>query len=142
METDLIIAPFAFQTFKEAAEEVKINFQILTENIQQWFDDERPKKRSKAWSFDQYNTYPEILNFLTEINVQFPETSEIFTIGETFEGREIKGIKISSNENNPAIFIESNIHAREWITSATSVWLVKENLKTFKFVNLNLNFIP
>lgn len=54
--------------------------------------------------------------------------SEIFTIGKSFEGRDIRGIKITKNEQNPIIFIDANIHAREWISSATAVWLINELL--------------
>ena len=31
-------------------------------------------------------------------------------------------------QGNPAIFIESHIHAREWITSATATWFINELL--------------
>ena len=31
-------------------------------------------------------------------------------------------------QGNPTIFIESNIHAREWITSATATWFINELL--------------
>ena len=67
---------------------------------------------------------------MDQIQSEFSETSQIFTIGNTFEGRPIKGIRITKNIENPAIFIESNIHAREWITSATSVWLIDQFLRS------------
>jgi murein tripeptide amidase MpaA len=35
-----------------------------------------------------------------------------------------------TNQDNPAIFIEANIHAREWISSATAVWIINEILTT------------
>lgn len=35
---------------------------------------------------------------------------------------------ISIQKDNPLIFIESNIHAREWITSATATWFLNELL--------------
>jgi murein tripeptide amidase MpaA len=57
-----------------------------------------------------------------------PDTSEIFSIGKSFEGRDIMAIKITKNEANPVIFIDANIHAREWISSATAVWLINELL--------------
>lgn len=31
-------------------------------------------------------------------------------------------------KGNPLVFIESNIHAREWITSATATWFINELL--------------
>jgi carboxypeptidase A len=101
MDTDLIIAPDSFLNFKEIAEEFKINFELLSENLQEWFDDERPAKRSKSWAFDQYNTYTDIMNFLEEMNAQYPENTQIFNIGNTFEGRAIKGIRITKDLNNP-----------------------------------------
>lgn len=101
MDTDLVIAPDAFLHFKEVAEEFKINYEILTENIQEWFDDERPARKAKSWGFDQYNTYEDIVNFLNEKNAQYPEITQVFTIGNTFEGREIKGIRITNDLNNP-----------------------------------------
>ena len=45
-------------------------------------------------------------------------TSEV--IGMTNEGRNIKVIKINSNNTRlPVIFIDAGIHAREWISPAT-----------------------
>lgn len=128
METDLIISPYAFITFQDVADEFEINFELLTEDVQKWFDDERPAKKAKAWGFDQYNTYEDILLFLTQMQTNYPGVAEIFNVGSSFESRAIKGIRITKNLNNPAVFIESNIHAREWITSATAVWLINEFL--------------
>lgn len=35
-------------------------------------------------------------------------------------------------QKNPTVFIESNIHAREWITAATSTYLLNELLTSNK----------
>lgn len=58
------------------------------------------------------------------------QTATVINIGKSSEGRDIKGIKITTNSNNPAIFIEANIHAREWISSAAAVWIANEILTT------------
>ena len=42
----------------------------------------------------------------------------------------MKGIKISYKSGNPGVFLDSNIHAREWITSATSTWIINELLSS------------
>jgi carboxypeptidase A len=67
---------------------------------------------------------------MDDIQKGHPDTATMINIGESFEGRPLKVIKISTNDNNPAIFIEANIHAREWISSATAVWLINEFLTT------------
>ncbi|KAG5669079.1 hypothetical protein PVAND_016978 [Polypedilum vanderplanki] len=134
MKVEMVVSPQTYLEFQELAEDNKIEYQVLTEDVQSWFDDEKATKTRKGskdienFALDQYNTFDEIMAFITEMQATHSEFSEIFTIGKSFEGREIKGIKISKNENNPAVFIEANIHAREWISSATAVWLINEFL--------------
>jgi murein tripeptide amidase MpaA len=62
------------------------------------------------------------------MHAEYPNVTEVFTLGYSFESRIIKGIKITKNENNPILFIDANIHAREWIASASAVWLIHELL--------------
>lgn len=46
---------------------------------------------------------------------QHPKRVTLINIGLTYEKREILGVKISfKNVSQKAVFIESNIHAREW----------------------------
>lgn len=86
------------------------------------------KNRKDGFALDRYNLLEEIYQFVDDIQLENPETATVITIGESFEGRPLKVVKISTNDNNPAVFIEANIHAREWISSATAVWLINEFL--------------
>ncbi|CRK99841.1 CLUMA_CG013144, isoform A [Clunio marinus] len=132
---DLVIRPDLFPMFEEIASSNGIQFKVTTDNLKQWIDAENPPKlRKEGFSLDQYNQLEDIYAFMDEMENNHPEAS-VFTIGESFEGRPIKGIKITNNENNPGIFIESTIHAREWIATATSVWLINEIL-TSEDINL------
>lgn len=88
------------------------------------------KNRKDGFALDRYNELEEIYQFVDDIQLENPETATVITIGESFEGRPLKVVKISTNDNNPAVFIEANIHAREWISSATAVWLINEFLTT------------
>lgn len=72
----------------------------------------------------------EIENWLDEILLNYPEVTESFLLGYSYENRPIRGIKISYKTGNPGVFIESNIHAREWITSATATWFINELLSS------------
>jgi carboxypeptidase A len=99
-----------------------------------WFDAEKPptvqNRRKDVSNFDQYYTFDEIMTFLDSMHANHQSNSELLTIGKSFEGRDIRGIKITKNESLPIIFIDANIHAREWISSATAVWLINELLTT------------
>ncbi|ODM86753.1 Zinc carboxypeptidase [Orchesella cincta] len=58
-------------------------------------------------------------------------TASTFSIGTSYEGREMKAIKISkSGETRPAIWIDANIHAREWITGAVCNYIIDQLLNS------------
>jgi hypothetical protein len=48
--------------------------------------------------------------------------------GTSEEGRDIVQLIISSdlNANKPVHFFDCNIHAREWITGATCIWIIDQ----------------
>lgn len=95
-----------------------------------WLDVEKPSKSRKAgFSLEDYNELEDIYQWLDDV-VSTYEMATVFSIGQTYEFREIKAVKITKDDNNPAFFIEANIHAREWISSATAVWLINEFLTT------------
>lgn len=77
---------------------------------------------------DQYNSLEEIYQYMDELQQAYPQKANIINIGQSFEGRPLRVMKLSSNESNPIVFVETNIHAREWITSATSMWIIQELL--------------
>lgn len=83
---------------------------------------------SDKFGWTRYHELHEIEQWLDGILAAYPDVTEGFEIGKSYEGRTIRGIKISYKEGNPGIFIESNIHAREWITSATATWFINQLL--------------
>jgi len=125
---ELILRAEHFPMFKEIALSTKIDFKVSTDDMQSWLDAEKPLKQRKAFSLEQYNVLEDIYQFLDEMSQTYPGKVTVYNIGESFEGRTMKAIKIETSANNPGIFIESNIHAREWISSATSLWLINEIL--------------
>lgn len=50
-------------------------------------------------------------------------------IGQTYEGRKLYVVKISSGGTKPAIFIDAGIHAREWIAPATALYIIHQLLE-------------
>lgn len=55
---------------------------------------------------------------------------KIDTIGETLEGRDIKIVKINSeNAELPVIFIDAGVHAREWISPAAVMFFLDKMVR-------------
>lgn len=52
---------------------------------------------------------------MSDLVSKYPKKVSLFKVGKTYEKRDIIGIKVSfKNVSQKAVFIESNIHAREW----------------------------
>lgn len=57
----------------------------------------------------------QIYTWLQRLVAQYPAKVSLINIGKTYEKRDILGVKLSfKNVSQKAVFIESNIHAREW----------------------------
>lgn len=67
-----------------------------------------------------YHSYQEAEEKLYELAERFPHLAQVFSIGQSIEGREIYVVKISDNvtvdETEPNVFIMGCHHAREWIS--------------------------
>ena len=90
--------------------------------------------------FDDYHEYYEVVSELQKFANDYPDIVEIYTLtdiipaGETWQGNEIVGIKISDNvANEPdyyddpdeeTFFVVGNHHAREWMTVVTTLYFV------------------
>ncbi|KAJ6648918.1 Zinc carboxypeptidase, partial [Pseudolycoriella hygida] len=105
----VMVAPHRFKEFLE-----------LSYAVRSLIDAESPTTGPKEFGWTAYNNYTEIYKWLDDLLVEYSGILTDYTVGTTFQGREIRAVKLSHKEGNPSIFIEANIHAREWITSATA----------------------
>ncbi|MCK5260952.1 MAG: immune inhibitor A [Thermoplasmatales archaeon] len=68
----------------------------------------------------QYHTLAEIENILQNIANNYPNITSLYSIGTTYEGRDIWCLEITDNpgvdEGEPGIFFMGLHHAREWPT--------------------------
>lgn len=65
--------------------------------------------------------------------------------GQSYEGKTIKGIKITNGFYLPGVIIESGIHGREWIGPAASSWIINEIINSPKeslWREFNLLYFP
>jgi len=73
---------------------------------------------------------------------------DVITIGKSTENRDVKVVRLSTNpsQNKPAIFIDSAIHAREWISLASILYMINElvyNIADNRLLNdVDFYFLP
>ena len=80
-----------------------------------------------------YHTYDELNADMQSVASTYGKTgtykiARMFSIGDSFEGRPIEGMKISDHpfrdENEPEVLVECNMHAREHLTAEQCLYII------------------
>ncbi|XP_055294901.1 zinc carboxypeptidase-like [Sitodiplosis mosellana] len=126
---EIIVPPHKFADMTELFDKLEIENRITVNNLQKLIDEEQPKLSSRTtFGWDKYYDLPAIYNWLDEILQEYPDILTNYDVGTSYENRTIRAVKLSKKKNNATIFIESTIHAREWITVATTTYILNEFL--------------
>lgn len=64
-------------------------------NIFRLIDNERPTRQSRAFDWTDYKTYAEIYDWLDQQLVAFPTVLSNVELGNTYQGRPIRMVKLS-----------------------------------------------
>nr|KAF6418125.1 carboxypeptidase A1 [Rousettus aegyptiacus] len=128
--------PFpSIQAVKVFLEAHGIEYTIMIEDVQALLDEEQEQMlavQARATSTDTFNygayhTLEEIYDFIDLLVAEHPQLVSKLQIGKTFEDRPIYVLKFSTGgDNRSAIWIDTGIHAREWVTHASGVWFAKK----------------
>jgi hypothetical protein len=83
----------------------------------------RPKVKGQM-DFAHYHTYGEVVEFLRKWEKDYPNLVSLYSVGQSFEGRDIWQITITNKStgpdtDKPAFYIEGNRHSGE-VTAAES----------------------
>lgn len=91
---------------------------------------------SSDFFFHEYRDLETIYTWLDLLEHSFPHLVTIEWVGETYEGRSLKALHISTKnpETNPekkTIIMTGGIHAREWISISSVCWTVYQLLTKY-----------
>ncbi|CAG2163568.1 unnamed protein product [Oppiella nova] len=130
---DVMVPPQLNHTFDKIFEDKLLERNVMIEDLENDFIEDKaddPALRAKPLRadiverhFDDFQRLPKIHSYLDAVVSKYPAVSSVISIGNSYEGRPLKVIRIgegNENQNKPIIFIESGIHAREWISPATT----------------------
>jgi len=106
-------------------------------NITVWIDDvqalvEKQKEPAADW-FAAYHTYADVITWVNQLPRRFPHLVTLVTLGKSYQGRDLLAIKIASNktQNPVGLWYDGGLHAREWITTATVLWMTNQLLEEY-----------
>ncbi|XP_070577614.1 carboxypeptidase B-like [Ptychodera flava] len=118
---------------------MKIDYIVFISDVQTLIDGQRTSSQDSqqdadiTFDYNRYHTYDEIDTWITDIANEYKDIVEIFEITKSYEGRRIRGLKISTSSiiKKPAGWFEAGIHAREWISPATLIYMTKYILEGY-----------
>ncbi|MDX2131110.1 MAG: M14 family zinc carboxypeptidase [Planctomycetota bacterium] len=117
--------------------------QVVIPDVQALLDQEQREiaearlQRDASW-FGVFRTLTEVHARLDLWATQYPTLAETFVAGQTLQGRNIKGIRITAPDqpgnpriSRPAVLFNSCQHAREWATPMTTMWIGDRLLESY-----------
>ena len=140
---DLMMSPEIVPVFKKIMRSNYFKYQLYIKDVQQLVDSEHyPSENdsyfsssattnANSFNWKQYQTLRDINSWLEYLEKEFPSNVKLIYGGRSHEGRAIVGVRLSfaqGTQENPGVFIEGGIHAREWISPATVTYLLNEFL--------------
>ncbi|TFJ99651.1 tetratricopeptide repeat protein 31 [Platysternon megacephalum] len=133
--------PFAsLQGVKIFLESSGIRYSILIDDLQALVDEEQTQmiyhhimsRSLQTFNYASYHTLDEIYNFMDLLVTANPNLVSKIQIGNSYEGRPLYVLKFSTGgTKRPAIWIDTGIHSREWITQASGVWFAKKIVDSY-----------
>ncbi|XP_058793717.1 carboxypeptidase B-like [Phymastichus coffea] len=149
---EILVAPEQLDSFKDFLNKKNIKYKVFLEDVSKVIERNLvlQKRAHRLRSNDILKAFPrynEIVSYLKRIAKQYSNIAELFSIGKSYEGRDLLGIKISNGTGNkPVVVIDAGIHAREWIAPTTALYaidqLVKNTANHYLFQDVDIYIIP
>ncbi|KAI5105542.1 carboxypeptidase A1 (pancreatic) precursor [Silurus meridionalis] len=114
----------------------EIHYEIMIQDLQDVLDEEQREmtrarvfqpRSTDEYDYEHYHTLSEINTFMDMLVQENPKLVSKIVIGQSYEGRPLNVLKFSTGgTKRPGIWIDTGIHAREWITPASGTWFAKK----------------
>ncbi|NWI10955.1 CBPA1 Carboxypeptidase, partial [Crypturellus soui] len=124
----------SLQPVKAHLEAHGVPYSVMIEDVQALVDQERPQPKRRrllptsttTFNYAAYHDLDEIYAFMDLLVAENPGLVSKVEIGRSTEGRPIYVLKFSKGgTKRPAVWIDTGIHSREWVTQASGVWFAK-----------------
>jgi len=145
---DVHIPANEFDQYVSQFKQYSLPFTVLVDDLQKIIDEEQQQiaqdhlmRQIKSRWLGQtrvdivgtYATFNDMMTYLDEQAAADPTHIKVVEFGKTTQGRSLKAIAIQFNPSSTRnVWIDCGIHAREWITPATCIWIVDRLIEEYK----------
>jgi len=103
----------------------------LIEDLQELIEKQMVQAPLADW-FASYHNLSDITAFVNGLAKEYPDLVTIVNLGKSYEGKDLIALKLTSGTGTKsAIWFDGCIHAREWITTATVLYMANSLLSDF-----------
>ncbi|KAL6106296.1 cpa4 [Pungitius sinensis] len=108
-----------------------VPYSVIIHDLQDLLDEEKAemvenqmKERStRSFNFGAYHSLETIYSWMDTLVAQHPKLVSKLEMGRSYEDRPMYVLKFSTGgDKRPAIWMDTGIHSREWVSQATGVW--------------------
>jgi len=146
---DIMASPEMLPELQQILSKNGIHYTVMIEDVEALHkSNERPMTRRSGFDWNDYHSHSDINDFIDGLSASNSDWIATKSIGETYEGREMRVIEITkAGPGKPIAWIEAGIHAREWIASAVATYMINELVNNYEenkdiVDNLNIHFLP
>ncbi|MCC6659425.1 MAG: hypothetical protein IT437_00930 [Phycisphaerales bacterium] len=136
--TDFRVPPGSMAALRASG----IPFAVVVPDVQRAIDAERARLAPQAGGpidgsfFDDFKTYAQVNAYLLTLRDLRPDLAEVFTIGASLEGREMRAIRIRNPQAGggackPMVLLTGTQHAREWIATMVTTYLADRFIRQY-----------
>ncbi|XP_786036.3 carboxypeptidase B [Strongylocentrotus purpuratus] len=135
--TDIVVQPRFQDDLKEILDAKQIKYSVMIDDVQTLIDSQSRSdddvKISADFDYSVYHTYEEIQAWVFEITAAHSAIAQQFQIATSSEGRPINAVKIMTGGvgTKKAVYWQGGIHAREWVSPATVMFITKSLLENY-----------
>ncbi|XP_077990588.1 carboxypeptidase B-like [Glandiceps talaboti] len=130
---DLMVSPEQLEYVHGVFAKYGMDYHVMIDNVQSLIDNQVSKRTQPSihlsdYDFTRYYDLSEIENWVKEMAETYPSLVTDFVVGPSFEGREMRALKVGSSENSSkkAVWFHGGIHAREWISPAVTMFMTNQ----------------
>ncbi|XP_072014987.1 carboxypeptidase B-like [Amphiura filiformis] len=142
LPVDIMVTPDKKDTIVLQLEDTGLKWRVMIEDVQELIDEQIQQQQQQqqqvityeenAFNYTRYNEYDEILSWIDNIASQYSSIVTKLKLTESYEGRDIFTLKLGKvGSNKPIIFYNGGIHAREWLSPATVIYMTKLMLDSY-----------
>lgn len=126
----VMVDPESVPKFVKSLAKTSVPFKLVDRNAQASLGHDEiadSNTRTGDYTWEKYHTLNNTYNWLYSLQEKYPHV-KVEEAGESYEGRKILCLKISYGPDRKTVFLEGGIHAREWISPATTTYIANQVL--------------